>query len=223
MVPDLRSEFWSPTDLYTSALTNLVVLFLMGLSPLVLEGPKGERRFVKSVFGYVNPFLQASFLAVCIGITKFRNDSIQNHLFVNNVSAISNGTLNMVWFFGIPLLFYFSLSRSNQLAGLLKAIYIIDLKFKSLEVFFNYKLGMRKAYLVSVATTILNFLFVGYAFWMLSKNDIHPSFAAWVAYLQPNGYIFYIAIVYIGMCMRISNRIHSNNEVGGGDKYSVAK
>lgn len=214
VLPDFWSEFWNPTDAYTSALTNLVVSFWIGLSPFCLEGPKGERRIVKKLFGYINSVLHIGFFIVCSVIAMIKNESILQYFFRTDVSIISDTFLRIVWFLGIPVLYYSALSRCSELALLLKTFYIIDSKLKVRGITFDYRMAMRMSTFMSAIVTICNLAFVGYTLMILIKNGIYPSFPACVAFFQPNAYISCTIILYGGMCTRILKRFDSHNKVG---------
>lgn len=214
LLPDFWSEFWNPTDAYTSALTNLMASFCIGILPFTLEGPKGKRQIVKKSYGYINSFLHIGFFTVCFVIVMFKNESIQQYFFRTNVSIVSDTFLNCVWFLAIPLLYYSALSRCNQFALLLKTFFILDAKFKVNGIRFDYRMAMWMSSFMSLMALICNLAFIGYCLVVLMKNGIYPSFPACVVCFQPNVCISYIIILYGGICIRISRRFHSNNQVG---------
>lgn len=213
MLPNFWSEFWNPTDSYTSALSSILISYSIGLSPFRLDGAKGERRLVKTLFGYINPFLQIGFFAVCFVFVILRNESILHYFFKNHVSVIADLTLKAVWCLGMPFIFYSAFSRCDEFVKLMRSFHVIDSIFKDQGVIFDYKNAMRKAYTGSIIATSSNCIFVGYSLWILLKNGIYPSFPAFVVYFQPNGYIFHIVIMFYGMCLRLSKRIDYNHKV----------
>lgn len=190
-----------------------MISYFIGLSPFSVEGPKGRRRLVKTLFGFINPFIQMTFFTVSFVIVFYRNESILHYFFKTNVSIIADLTLKVVWFLGLPIVFYSSLSRSNELAKLFKIVTVIDQGFKHQGLTFDYKSAMRKTYSWGTVAAFSNILFIAYSLWILLKNGIYPSFPAFVAYFQPNGYLFHVVILFSGVCCRMSKRIDATNLV----------
>ncbi|XP_073827560.1 putative gustatory receptor 28b isoform X3 [Musca autumnalis] len=171
-------DFLNPQDTYAAEKTLLFVTFVLGLTPLRIAGPYGNRRMYISRLGFAITMLQGTLFAYCFLHSFLLEESIVGFFFKTEISKVGDILQKFIGLTGMLVLFGMSLLNSRDLVAMYTTAAVIDGRFRNLGVEFNFRyiLTIRNIKLLMMSAVCGSYM--ASCMWILFHNQIWPSFQA---------------------------------------------
>lgn len=206
-------DFFKPTDSFAAEKTLLAVTFILGLTPISIRGPSGQRKMSLSRIGYVITVMQGIFFAYCFLHSFLLDESIVGFFFKTEISKIGDILQKFIGLSGMLILFGVSLRKSGDMIEMYKTVAFIDDRFHNLGVQFNYRyiMNFRHSKLFMITSICLGYLIS--SLWMLFHNQIWPSFQAVIAFFVPHIFLLSVVVLNVSFAMRFWQHFDLLNKV----------
>ncbi|XP_037927710.1 putative gustatory receptor 28b [Teleopsis dalmanni] len=206
-------EFFHPSDAYSAKQILFFVTFVLGLTPLRLHGPTGNRKITISRLGYSATILQVIFFMFCYIYSFIHDESIVGYFFKSEISKIGDTLQKFIGMTGLLTLFGTSLWKCWDIIYLFQTISSTDVRFLDLGVVFNFQYVMKLINSKLFLIFSLNFFYVSSSLWLLFRNDIWPSLQAIVSFFTPHIYLLTIVVLFMSFLIRLSQHFEMLNKV----------
>ena len=207
------ADFFKPKDSFAAEKTLLAITFILGLTPLCIQGSGEERKMCISRIGYIITILQGIFFVYCFLHSFLLDESIVGFFFKTEISKIGDILQKFIGLSGMLILFGVSLRKSNDMIDMYRTVAFIDDRFLNLGVEFNYRyiMNFRHSKLAMIISICLGYLIS--SLWMLFHNQIWPSFQAVIAFFVPHIFLLSVVVLNVSFVMRFWQHFDLLNKV----------
>ncbi|XP_013099317.2 putative gustatory receptor 28b isoform X2 [Stomoxys calcitrans] len=207
------TDFLHPQDSYAAEKIMLLITFFLGLTPLRIAGPYGNRRIFISRLGLMITLVQGVFFAYCFLHSFCSEESIVGFFFKTEISKVGDVLQKFIGLTGMMILFGMSLSKCRDMKAMYQMVAFVDEKFLDLGVEFNYRfiLKFRQTKLLMMMSVCCSYMTT--SMWILFHNQIWPSFQTVGAFFVPHIFILSVVVLNISFAMRFGQHFNLLNRV----------
>lgn len=206
-------EILNPCDLREAMNPLLMMHLVSGLLPFRLAGPKGQRYFKVTYFGYISCIVQIVMFTVCYALTVTGKNIFISFILNLPLSHIMDLLLVTIAFVAIIVTYVWCFIKRDSIIKAINLIVDIDVKLLKLGVNEPY----RRTLIVIIRFWALSWLVFGAyvigSYVLLDLFEHSTDSHVWVSYFLPHLYLLHMVFEFLAVNGLIKNRLEKVNMV----------